>query len=266
MIVAKKSLGQHFLRDLTILRRIVSSVPILPAEHILEIGPGMGSLTNVLLKSPAQTVTVIERDNRLIPHLERLKLEHPDRLRLVFTNALEYDYGSSLRENPTHIVSNLPYNIGTTLLINWLKLVVSGACWRSMTLMFQKEVAERIVATHTDSKSYGRLSVLTKACAEAKILFHIAPQAFTPKPKVESSVVQFFPKPRLKPEELHMLENITGAAFGQRRKMIRRSLSMLFNDASSLCVAASLEGTERAENLTFEQFCSLSHHAIYLAQ
>lgn len=251
---AKKSLGQHFLLDLNLTAKIVRAAGVQDCDRVLEIGPGPGGLTRALLAAGAH-VTAIERDARCIDALGALSAHYPDRLQLVEGDALKADEAGLLKENaPVAIVANLPYNISTELLIKWLK--AGAPLWSSMTLMFQKEVADRILAA-PGSKTYGRLSVIAQAASQPVRAFDLPPQAFTPPPKVTSSIVHFSP---VNPAcDLAALEHITAAAFGQRRKMLRSSLKTLF--AERLYEALDTAGaapTQRAEEISVSQFATLA--------
>lgn len=250
---AKKSLGQHFLLDMNITRRIARAAGDLDGKNVLEVGPGPGGLTRALLEAGAR-VTAIEKDARFFPLLEPLVDWSGSRLRVVHGDALEADEAALLCSSPLAgasacepegaIISNLPYNIGTPLLIKWLK----AGPWRGeMTLMFQKEVAQRIVAK-PGSDAYGRLAVLAQARCEARLEFTVPARAFTPPPKIASAIVRFTDRAEPYPH-LDALERVTGAAFGQRRKMLRSALKALTPEAEALLRDASLEQTARAEEI-----------------
>ena len=251
---AKKSLGQHFLLDLNLTAKIAREAGVDDGDRVLEIGPGPGGLTRALLAAGAH-VTAIERDTRCIAALGELNAHFQNRLQLIEDDALKADEITLLQENtPVAIVANLPYNISTELLIKWLK--TGAALWSSMTLMFQKEVADRILAA-PGSKTYGRLSVIAQAASHPARAFDLPAKAFTPPPKVTSSVVTFSPAaPQC---ELAALEQVTAAAFGQRRKMLRSSLKTLFahrlDDALAIAGAAP---TQRAEEISVSQFTALA--------
>lgn len=251
---AKKSLGQHFLLDLNLTAKIVRAASVTENDAILEIGPGPGGLTRSLLAAGAQVIA-IERDARCIDALEALGAYYPERLTIVEADALRADELALLGERaPVKIVANLPYNISTELLIKWLK--AGPALWSSMTLMFQKEVADRILAA-PGSKTYGRLSVIAQATSLPTRAFDLPARAFTPPPKVDSSVVQFTPAD--KKCDLAALERVTAAAFGQRRKMLRSSLKSLYTDRlEDTLAAAGIKPTQRAEEVSVEQFIVLS--------
>jgi 16S rRNA (adenine1518-N6/adenine1519-N6)-dimethyltransferase len=221
---------------------------------VIEIGPGPGGLTRALLAEGARHVVAVERDPRCLAALADLAAAHPGRLALVDGDALTLD-PAALAAPPRRIVANLPYNIATALLLRWLERIGD---YQSLTLMFQREVAERLVATQR-SRAYGRLSVLVQWLCEAKILFDIPPQAFTPSPKVTSSVVRLVPRPApLAPADKAVLERVTAAAFGQRRKMLRASLKSLGVPVEKLLAAAGIAGTARAEELSVAEFCALA--------
>ncbi len=243
---ARKELGQNFLFDLNLTGRIARAAGDLADTTVIEIGPGPGGLTRALLQAGAKKVIAIERDERVLPALAEIGIASGGRLDVVSGDALEIDY-AGLADGPAGIVANLPYNIATPLLIGWL-----SAPWppffNSLTLMFQKEVAERICA-RPGSKAYGRLGVLAGWRTEARLLFDISRSAFTPPPKVTSSVVHLVPKPEAKEVAIKTVETLTRAAFGQRRKMIRQSLKGLALPPEELFAAAGLKGTERAEDL-----------------
>jgi 16S rRNA (adenine1518-N6/adenine1519-N6)-dimethyltransferase len=253
---ARRSLGQHFLLDLNLTRRIVRAAGPLAGRTVLEVGPGPGGLTRALLESAARRVVVIERDPRCRPALEQLGAAYPGRLAIVEADALKCDAAATGGANgPRVIVANLPYNIGTRLLLGWLRDL---SAIDAMTLMFQKEVAERIVAA-PGTESYGRLSVITQWLCEVDALFDIAPRAFVPPPKVTSTVVKLVPRAQpLAPAASADLEAVTAAAFGQRRKMLRSALRSLAADPAPLLEAAGIRSDRRAETLSIEEFCALA--------
>lgn len=239
-LLARKSFGQHFLLDLNITRKIVRLAGPFEGRAVIEVGPGPGGLTRALLESDAGPVVLVEKDPRFLPLLAELD-DGSGRLVVVEGDALKVKE-AELVEGPAHVVSNLPYNVGTALLIKWL----TGP-WlpHALTLMFQKEVAERIVAAPGDD-AYGRLAVIAQAVCEARLVMHLPAAAFTPPPKVASAVVHLVPKPdRPDRETLKRLERVTAAAFGQRRKMLRSSLKTL--GGAALCEAAGIEPDARAE-------------------
>ena len=253
-LAARKSLGQNFILDLNLTRRIARAAGRLDHATVIEVGPGPGGLTRALLAEGAKLVVAIERDLRCLAALGALEARYPGRLRLVEGNALALD-PVALSEAPRKIIANLPYNIATALLLRWLDRI--GA-YESLTLMFQREVAERLVATPR-SPAYGRLSVLVQWLTEPKILFDLPPGAFVPPPKVTSSVVMLTPRAApLAPAAKPILERITGAAFGQRRKMLRSSLKPLGVPVDELLAAAGIPPTARAEELSVAEFCALA--------
>ncbi len=259
-LMAKKALGQNFLLDLNLTSRIARASGPLEGATVVEVGPGPGGLTRALLAGGAARVIAIERDARCLPALAEVAAAYPGRLEVIEADALKVDMAALTAGAPARIVANLPYNIGTNLLTGWL----TGEAWppwyQSLTLMFQKEVAQRIVAA-PGSDPYGRLGVLCGWRTEARIMFDVAPSAFVPPPKITSSVVHLVPRAEPLPCAVKMLERVTLAAFGQRRKMIRQSLKGLVSDPMPLIEAAGLDPTERAENLTVEDFCRLARLA-----
>lgn len=258
---ARKSLGQHFLLDLNLTARIARAAGDLAGRHVIEIGPGPGGLTRALLATEAADVTALEVDDRAIAALAPLAEAHPGRLRVIAADALAADL-ASLVPPPRAIVANLPYNIGTALLVRWLS---EADRFESMTLMFQAEVAERIVAT-PGGAAYGRLAVLAGFVAKARIVMRIPPAAFTPPPKVWSAVVRIVPRPQQpSPALFRALERVTAAAFGQRRKMLRSALRPL-GDAEALLARAGIDPTRRAETLSVEEFSRLAALSASAAQ
>jgi 16S rRNA (adenine1518-N6/adenine1519-N6)-dimethyltransferase len=249
---AKKAFGQHFLLDLNITRKIARLAEVGEGDHVIEVGPGPGGLTRALVETGAR-VTAIEKDERFRPLLEELAAASAGRLNLIFGDALTADETAIAAGQPAHLVSNLPYNVGTPLLIKWL----TGP-WqpRSLTLMFQKEVAARIVAAPGDD-AYGRLAVIAQATAHTRPVLDVPARAFTPPPKVESAVVRVEPRTdRPSPERLDALQKVTAAAFGQRRKMLRSSLKALGGEG--LVAAAGLDPAARAEVIPVEGFLGLA--------
>jgi 16S rRNA (adenine1518-N6/adenine1519-N6)-dimethyltransferase len=250
-LLAKKSFGQHFLLDLNITRKIARLAAVGAGERVIEVGPGPGGLTRALLETGAEVVAV-EKDERFRPLLEELAAVCP-RLRLVFGDALTVEEATLAGDAPAHLVSNLPYNVGTALLIKWLTGPWTPA---SLTLMFQKEVADRITARSGES-AYGRLAVLVQATSEAQRVMDVPARAFTPPPKVDSAVVRLVPRAdRLDAATLRALEQVTGAAFGQRRKMLRSSLKSLGGEA--FVAAAGLDPQARAETIDLAGFLRLA--------
>ena len=247
---ARKKLGQHFLLDLNLTARIARSAGDLSNCAVVEIGPGPGGLTRALLQAGAKQVIAVERDPRCVEAIEDLGRHFDGRLKVIAADALKLDIGA-LAEGPMKIVANLPYNVATPLLIGWLHQIER---YQSLTLMFQKEVADRLTAS-PGGKTYGRLSVLTQWLCHTNHDFNIARTAFTPPPKVESTVVTLTPRPApLAVCDWQKLEKVTAAAFGQRRKMLRASLKPLGVDLESL----GIEPTARAETLSPEQFCAIA--------
>ncbi|MCM2292058.1 16S rRNA (adenine(1518)-N(6)/adenine(1519)-N(6))-dimethyltransferase RsmA [Allorhizobium sp. BGMRC 0089] len=253
---AKKALGQNFLLDLNITQKVARSAGDLSDVTVFEVGPGPGGLTRALLALGAKKVIAVERDSRCLPALAEISAHYPGRLEVIEGDALKTDFESLAPEGPVRIVANLPYNIGTQLLINWLMPRQWPPFWQSLTLMFQKEVGERIVAQENDDH-YGRLGVLCGWRAEAQMVFDLSPQAFTPPPKVTSTVVHLTPRVSPLPCDLAKLEKLTQAAFGQRRKMLRASLKSLGGEA--LLTRAGIDPARRAETLSVEEFCQLAN-------
>ncbi len=256
-LAAKKSLGQNFLFDLNLTRRIARAAAPFDGFTVIEVGPGPGGLTRALLMEGANDVIAIERDDRAIAALAEVETAYPGKLRIIAGDALHADW-SVLVGGPTKIVANLPYNIATPLLIGWL----TGGGWppwyHSLTLMFQKEVAGRIVAKPR-SKDYGRLSVLCQHLCEARKLFDVNRSAFTPPPKVTSSIVQLIPRSTPAPAcAIPVLERVTAAAFGQRRKMLRSSLKSLVDNPELLLAQARIDPELRAEQLQVADFARLA--------
>ena len=255
---ARKSLGQNFLLDLNLTARIARAAGPLEGRTILEIGPGPGGLTRALLACGAGHVVAIERDARCLPALAEISAHYPGRLTVIEGDALEIDPRPYLAGGPARVVANLPYNVGTALLIGWLRTRDWPPFYESLTLMFQREVAERIVATEERPDNYGRLGVICGWRTRARIAFDVPPSAFTPPPKVMSSVVELIPRTDPEPCDLPTLEKVTAEAFGQRRKMLRQSLKRLGN-APDLLAAAGIDETRRAETLTISEFVRLAN-------
>ncbi|MEM7058281.1 MAG: 16S rRNA (adenine(1518)-N(6)/adenine(1519)-N(6))-dimethyltransferase RsmA [Pseudomonadota bacterium] len=253
---ARKSLGQNFLLDLNLTGRIARAAGPLDGAEVVEIGPGPGGLTRALLAEGASKVIAIERDQRCLPALEEISDHYPGRLHVLEGDAMRLDPTSHLR-GPARIVANLPYNVGTALLVNWLDAENWPPWWQSLTLMFQKEVAERIVAA-PGSKAYGRLSVLAQWRCEARIAFEVPAQAFIPPPKVTSAIVNIQPMTPPANVNAARLSKITAAAFAQRRKMLRQSLKACTDDPLTLLEKASIDPTRRAETLSIEEFLTLA--------
>jgi 16S rRNA (adenine1518-N6/adenine1519-N6)-dimethyltransferase len=257
-LAAKKALGQNFLFDLNLTRRIARAAGPLEGFTVIEIGPGPGGLTRALLMEGATNVIAIERDDRALAALAEIAAAYPGKLTVIPGDALETDYARLAAGTPTKIVANLPYNIATPLLIGWIGSSEWPPFYESLTLMFQKEVAERIVAK-SGGKEFGRLSVLCQYRTTAKKLFDVNRSAFTPPPKVTSSIVQLMPKAKPEPEcRLEVLERVTAAAFGQRRKMLRASLRSLLPEPEALLGELGIDPELRAEQLPVEAFARLA--------
>jgi 16S rRNA (adenine1518-N6/adenine1519-N6)-dimethyltransferase len=254
---AKKSLGQNFLLDLNLTARIARAAGPLEGLEVVEIGPGPGGLTRALLAAGARRVIAVERDERAIAALEQIAARYPGRLEIVSGDALNFDPRALLGAAPARVVGNLPYNIATALLVGWLTLEPWPPWYDRLVLMFQREVAERIVAA-PGSKSYGRLSVLAGWRCQGRIRFDVAGTAFVPPPRVTSSLVELVPRQSPLPCERRALERVTEAAFGQRRKMLRQSLKSLGREPITLLEAANLEPTARAEDVPVEGFVALA--------
>ena len=255
---AKKSLGQNFLLDLNLTCRIARAAGTLSDHTIIEVGPGPGGLTRALLHEGARKVIAIEMDPRAQGALQEIADHYPGRLEVIEGDALKVDMAGLVPEGPVRIVANLPYNVGTQLLLGWLEQDPWPPFYDSLTLMFQKEVAERITATEED-KAYGRLGVIAGWRADCYRVFDVAREAFSPPPKVTSSIVHLTPKASPLPCKLSFLEQITAAAFGQRRKMLRQSLKGLNVDHLALIEEAGLQPTQRAETVSVEQFVALAN-------
>jgi len=253
---AKKSLGQNFLLDLNLTGKIARAAGDLSQTTVIEVGPGPGGLTRALLLHGAKRVVAVERDERCLSALAEVSAHYPGRLEVISGDALTTDFAQLSAGEPTRIVANLPYNIGTELLVRWLTVAAWPPFYQSMTLMFQREVAERIVARPAGD-AYGRLGVLAGWRTDAKIAFDVPPQAFTPPPKVTSSVVNLVPRPAPLPADVKKLGRATEAAFGQRRKMLRQSLKSLGGEA--LLEKAGIDPTRRAETLSVEEFVRLAN-------
>lgn len=254
---ARKSLGQHFLLDLELTRRIARAAGDLKDQAVIEVGPGPGGLTRAVLEAGADPLIAVEKDARFLPILREVAAAADGRLHIVEADALDVEEPVLLAAagaSSAAIVANLPYNVGTPLLVKWLK----AGPWRGpMTLMFQKEVAERIVAP-VGGQAYGRLAVLAQATTQARIVLHVPPRAFTPPPKVASAVVHLTDRPD-RFADLDGLERVTAAAFGQRRKMLRSSFAALAGErAVELLEAAGIDPAQRAEQVSVAQFCDLA--------
>lgn len=258
-LMAKKSLGQNFLFDLNLTSRIARSAGSLEEATVIEVGPGPGGLTRAILAAGARKVIAIERDTRCLPALAEIADRYPGRLEVIEADALEFDPRPLVGDGLVRIIANLPYNVGTALLTGWLTGEAWPPWWASLTLMFQREVAERIVADESDPKNYGRLGVLCGWRAESRILFDVPPSAFVPPPKITSSIVHLTPRANPLPCRLGVLEAVTRAAFGQRRKMLRQSLKSIAPDPSEIIQAAGLEETTRAENVSVAGYVALAN-------
>ena len=254
---AKKSLGQNFLLDLNLTARIARAAGPLDGVTVIEVGPGPGGLTRALLALGAGRVIAIERDQRATAALAEIAARYPGRLEIVAGDALQFDARAHLGHGPARVVANLPYNIATALLVEWLTAEPWPPWYDALVLMFQREVAMRIVAP-PGSKTYGRLSVLANWRCETKILFDVAPSAFVPPPKVTSSLVRLIPRAQPLACDLGALQKVTEAAFGQRRKMLRQSLKPLGVDALALLAAAGIAPTARAEDIPVAGFVKLA--------
>jgi len=254
---ARKSLGQNFLLDLNLTARIARAAAPLEGATVVEIGPGPGGLTRALLALGAAHVVAVEHDERAMPALEMIARRYPGRLEIVCADAQTFDPKPYLGATKAKIVANLPYNIATNLLIGWLSIEPWPPWYDMMVLMFQREVAERIVARENE-EAYGRLGVLANWRAETKILFDISPAAFVPQPKVTSSVVRLVPRGAPEPCDRRLLEQVTAAAFNQRRKMLRQSLKSLSADPLRLTAAANIDPTRRAETVPISGFVAMA--------
>ena len=255
----KKALGQNFLYDLNLTGRIARAAGPLEGVTVVEVGPGPGGLTRALLAEGAARVVAIERDPRALPALAEIAAHYPGRLDVIDADALAFDPRPLIGSGPARIVANLPYNVGTALLTGWLDGEVWPPWWDQAVLMFQREVAERIVAGPEQRADYGRLGVLCGWRTEAEILFDVSPTAFVPPPKVTSSVVRLVPRRAPLPCRVGALEAVTRAAFGQRRKMLRQSLKALTPEAIRLLEAAGLAETARAEEIPVAGFVNLAN-------
>jgi len=256
-LTAKKSLGQNFLLDLNLAGRIARAAGPLSGATVFEVGPGPGGLTRALLAQGAARVIAVERDNRAIAALHEIAAHYPGRLDIVAADALTFDPRPHLPDGPVRIVANLPYNIATALLVSWLSIEPWPPWYDGAVLMFQREVAERIVAK-PHSKIYGRLSVLAQWRCETRILFDVNASAFVPPPSVKSSLVRLIPRAAPMACDRTFLERVTQAAFGQRRKMLRQSLRSLGADVAALLAGANLDATARAEDLSVADFVALA--------
>jgi len=253
---AKKALGQNFLLDLNLTQKIARTAGPIENHTVIEVGPGPGGLTRAILALGAKRVIAIERDARCLPALAEISDHYPDRLTVIEGDALKTDFEALAPGEPVRIIANLPYNVGTQLLVNWLLPKTWPPFWASLTLMFQREVGLRIVAEDNDDH-YGRLGVLCGWRTDARMAFDVPPQAFTPPPKVTSSVVHLEPIANPLACDVSALERVTHAAFGQRRKMLRQSVKSLGGEA--LLARAEIDPQRRAETLSVEEFVRLAN-------
>jgi 16S rRNA (adenine1518-N6/adenine1519-N6)-dimethyltransferase len=256
---AQRQLGQNFLLDLNLTGRIARSAGDLTGRTVIEVGPGPGGLTRALLSQGAAQVIAIERDRRFLEPLAELSAAYDNRLAVIEADALEIDIAALADRHgaatPARVVANLPYNVATPLLLGWLPRATR---FESFTLMFQREVAERLAAA-PGSKAYGRLAVAAQWRCDVRLLFDVSPRAFVPPPKITSTVVELLPRPAPRAAaDPAVLERVTAAAFNQRRKMLRAALRMLGPDAEARLLAAGIEPTRRAEELSVEEFCALA--------
>jgi len=256
-LTARKALGQNFLLDLNLTAKIARAAGDLRGAGVLEVGPGPGGLTRGLLAAGARRIVAVEKDARCLPALAEVAAAYPGRLEVLHADALELDWAAHLTP-PIKVVANLPYNVGTELLVRWLTPETWPPAWASLTLMFQREVAERIVAA-PGGKAYGRLAVLAQWRCDARIVVSLPPEAFTPAPKVRSAVVHLdaLPQPRFEADP-KVLQRVVAAGFNQRRKMLRAALKGLAPDIEARIVAAGLKPTDRAEQVPIEGFCALA--------
>lgn len=256
-IAAKKSLGQNFLLDLNLTAKIARMAGDLSGADVLEVGPGPGGLTRGLLAEGARRVLAIEKDERCMSALAEISAAYPGQLEVINGDALEVNPLTHLAP-PIKVAANLPYNVGTELLVRWLTPPEWPPFWESLTLMFQREVAQRIVA-QPGTKAYGRLALLAQWRAEPRIVLDLPPEAFSPPPKVSSAVVHLtaLPAPRFEADPA-VLNRVVAAGFNQRRKMLRSALKVLGPDIEDHLVAAGIKPTERAEQVSLEEFCALA--------
>jgi 16S rRNA (adenine1518-N6/adenine1519-N6)-dimethyltransferase len=254
-LAASKALGQNFLLDEQLLARIAALPGDLTGQQVLEVGPGPGGLTRALLRAGAR-VTAIEMDRRCMPALAELAEAFPGQLTVIEGDALKLDHNALMHGAPFHVLSNLPYNVGTALFVRWLSGEAWPPLWQSLTLMFQREVADRIVAEAGDD-AYGRLAVLAQWRAEAKLAMKVHRSAFTPPPKVMSAIVHVTPAPMPEGVSARMLERLTEAAFGQRRKMLRQSLKGVPGALEALA-ALGIDETRRAETVSVAEFVAVA--------
>jgi 16S rRNA (adenine1518-N6/adenine1519-N6)-dimethyltransferase len=256
---AKKSLGQNFLLDFNLTRRIARAAGPLEGASVVEVGPGPGGLTRALLLEGADRVVAIEKDARCLPALEAIAALYPGRLEIMAADAREVDYDAFALPSPARVVANLPYSVATPLLVSWLKTKAWPPWFDRLILMFQREVAGRIVAP-PGGKDYGRLAVLAQWRTSPRILFTLPAEAFTPKPKVDSALVELIPKQMPEPScNLRELEQVTAAAFGQRRKMLRAALRGLAPNSEALLRSLQIDPAARAEELPVAEFCRIAN-------
>ena len=256
-LIPKKSLGQNFLLDLNLTAKIARQAGDLTGCDVLEVGPGPGGLTRGLLAEGARRVLAVEKDSRCLPALSEIETAYPGRLHVINADALELDPLEHLTP-PIRVVANLPYNVGTELLVRWLTPDNWPPYWDSLTLMFQKEVAQRITAV-PGNKAYGRLAILTQWRCQAQVVLTLPPEAFTPPPKVHSAVVHLIRRAEpLAPANPKILSRVVAQAFNQRRKMLRASLKGLAPGIEDHLIAAGLKPTDRAEQIPIEGFCALA--------
>jgi 16S rRNA (adenine1518-N6/adenine1519-N6)-dimethyltransferase len=253
---ARKALGQNFLLDLNLTGKIARTAGDLGGCTVIEVGPGPGGLTRALLANGAKRVVAIERDERCLAALAEIGTHYPGRLEVIPADALKVDIAELTQGEPAKVIANLPYNVGTELLVRWLAVAAWPPFYQSLTLMFQKEVAERIVARQGDD-AYGRLGVLAGWRTDARIAFDVPARAFTPPPKITSSVVHLVPRQAPLAADIRKLERVTEAAFGQRRKMLRQSLKPLGGE--TLLTSVGIDPTRRAETLSVEEFVALAN-------
>jgi len=258
-LTARRSLGQNFLLDFNLTRRIARAAGALDDATIVEVGPGPGGLTRALLFEGARRVVAIEKDERFLPALHAIAAQYPGRLQIISADAKHVDYAGMDLGKPARIVANLPYSVATPLLVGWLKTEPWPPWFDRLVLMFQREVADRIVAAPR-TKDYGRLAVLSGWRTERRILLTLPAQAFTPKPKVDSALVELVPKPVPTPAcDITLLERVTAATFGQRRKMLRASLRQITPDAENLLLKLGINPQARAEELDVADFCHIAN-------
>jgi 16S rRNA (adenine1518-N6/adenine1519-N6)-dimethyltransferase len=253
---ARKALGQNFLFDLNLTQKIARTAGPLEGVTVIEVGPGPGGLTRAILSLGAKKLIAIERDSRCLPALAEIADHYPGRLEVIEGDALKIDFENLVADGPVRIIANLPYNVGTQLLVNWLLPKAWPPFYQSMTLMFQREVGLRIVAEENDDH-YGRLGVLCGWRTQARMAFDVPPQAFSPPPKVTSSVVHLEPLENPILCSADALEKVTMAAFGQRRKMLRQSVKSIGGEA--LLAKAGIDPQRRAETLSVEEFCRIAN-------